>query len=395
MRSNFVIPSFFCLLLGLAFAPAALIAQPDPGVIVLRNPSFEDIPRHSRPPVGWNDCGFVEQESPPDVHPDPLNQFQVGSSPQHGSTFLGMVVRDNDTWESVGQELNEPFVGGQCYDFRIQLARSRFYISRSRITAERENYVKPIKLRIFGGFDFCERLELLGETPLVGNYDWKEYAIKLTPAKDYTHIVFEAFYKTPSLVPYNGNLLLDNASTLVPMPCEADIPDGPREPNLIVVNDPGPDIYSVPPARPIPADPQPRTPVSPPAKDSIMLGVSKGVLEVDAVFQVPDITFKANEAELLPMSEKSLSEIIDFLTLNPYVIIEIGGHASRQASPDFASRVSLQRAESVVQFLRRRGVESQRMFPKGYGKSRPVCLEDTADCKRRNQRVEVRILKVE
>ena len=88
-------------LLFCCFTLAGLHAQMSepPSVIKLLNPSFEDIPRNSRAPMGWTNCGFPA-ETPPDVHPDPMNQFQVGMTPQNGSTYLGMVVRDNDTWEN-------------------------------------------------------------------------------------------------------------------------------------------------------------------------------------------------------------------------------------------------------------------------------------------------------
>lgn len=361
--------------------------------IKLLNPSFEDIPRNSRAPMGWANCGFPA-ETPPDVHPDPMNQFQVGMTPQNGSTYLGMVVRDNDTWESVGQELTEPFVANQCYDFRIHLARSRVYLSQSRVNNRPANYVTPTKLRIFAGYDYCDRLELIGETPVVSNYKWKEFAIKLTPSQEYTHIVFEVFYKTPTLIPYNGNLVLDNASVMVPVPCDeilstsmpitmGDEPDEP-EPRVEPVR-------KAPRTTVVPAPPVVTTPV----EDSITLGASRGVIKVDAVFQVPEITFKANEAELLPASEKSIQEIIDFLTINDRVTIEIGGHASRQATSDFANKVSMRRAEAVVEYLRKRGIDPRRMFPHGYGKSRPVCLEQSSDCKRRNQRVEVKIVRID
>lgn len=386
------IVNLFSLLLLISSISGLSAQLSEPATIQLLNPSFEDIPRNSQVPLGWENCGFAG-ETPPDIHPDPMNQFQVGMQPYHGSTYLGMVVRDNDTWESVGQELTEPFVGGQCYDFRIKLARSRVYLSQSRVSNRPANYVTPTKLRVYASYDHCERLELIGETDVVSNYNWKEYAIKLTPSKEYTHVIFEVFYKTPTLIPYNGNLILDNASPFVPIDC--DVEAGTTifsEP--LVMTDPRPEPVPMPVKKgddtttdPIP-DPTPTI-------DSISLGASKGVLKVDAVFQIPEITFAANKAELLPASEASLQEIIDFLTINENVIIEIGGHASRRATKDFANKVSLQRAKSVVDFLRGRGIATKRLFPKGYGNSRPVCLEQSEDCKRRNQRVEVRIVKIE
>lgn len=44
--------------------------------ITLKNPSFEDIPKHSRTPHGWFDCGFTG-ETPPDILPTPGLTFSV------------------------------------------------------------------------------------------------------------------------------------------------------------------------------------------------------------------------------------------------------------------------------------------------------------------------------
>ena len=88
----------------------------------LDNPSFEDIPHKGTPNTyirSWYDCGLLlfPDETPPDIHP--LQELQiearvgpdsrisldtvrngiwkVSSRPSDGRTFLGMVVRDNDT----------------------------------------------------------------------------------------------------------------------------------------------------------------------------------------------------------------------------------------------------------------------------------------------------------
>ncbi|HRI59483.1 MAG TPA: hypothetical protein PK228_07160, partial [Saprospiraceae bacterium] len=70
---------------------------------MLSNPSFEDTPKTGEVPVGWYDCGAA-METPPDVQP---GSFGVVSSPYDGNTYLGMVVRDNETWEAVGQQLQQ------------------------------------------------------------------------------------------------------------------------------------------------------------------------------------------------------------------------------------------------------------------------------------------------
>lgn len=383
--------TFAFLLFSSLLSVVAMAQNTEAAVIILRNPSFEDMPRNSMPPIGWTDCGWPT-ETAPDVQPDPLNQFRVTMRPQDGNTYLGMVVRDNDTWERVGQELSEPLVGGQCYAFRIQLARSKVYLSQSRVKNQPANYVTPTKLRVHGGYDLCDRMEIIGETELVTNYDWKEYTLKLRPEEDFTHILLEVYYKTPSLIPYNGNLLLDNASPLIPVACDETVPTVSPE---ILAENPPPPPETIEPVQI--NDSVTKSPVTPstPAPRRYKLGQTMAPLKVDAVFQIDNITFKANSDELEPSSEQALDEILLFLKQNAGVTIEIGGHASSQASSQFAMQISRARAESVVEYLRTHGVAPSRLYPNGYGKSRRVCAENTAECRRRNQRVEVKILRME
>ncbi|MEM1327992.1 MAG: hypothetical protein AAGI23_18680 [Bacteroidota bacterium] len=188
--------------------------------ILLRNPSFEDYARHSYTPKGWYDCGF-EGESPPDTHPAASGgEFKVTLSPQDGNTYLGLVVRDNETWESVGQRLKQPLRAGQCYQFSISMARSILYRSASRMTGETVNYAVPSTIRIWGGDRYCAKKQLLGQSEEIVNTDWQTYTFAFQPMEDHHFILLEAYYRAPILQPYNGNVLLDNASAITLLACE-------------------------------------------------------------------------------------------------------------------------------------------------------------------------------
>ena len=181
--------------------------------IKLINPSFEGMPTLSRGPVGWVDCGFPG-ESAADVHPVSSSDFGVTQEAMDGKTYLGMVVRDNDTWEAVSQYLSSPFQADSVYSFSIYLARSTMYLSRSRKTNTPANYTTPAILRVWGGNGACDKAELLAETPEIIDALWMKYGIVFSPSKAYTYITLETYYTVPVLSPYNGNLLLDNCSPI-------------------------------------------------------------------------------------------------------------------------------------------------------------------------------------
>ena len=209
----------------LIFSAGDVLAQEKP--IYLNNASFEDFPRPGREPRGWYDCGRVNfpNETPPDVHPVLDNpSFEVTKRAQDGDTYLGLVVRENDSWESVAQRLSTPLEAGKCYTFSIYLATSKIYKSSIRGSDRRINFTEPLKLRIWGGKGYCNKGELLAESGIVTNSDWQEYTFKFEPRQRANYIVLEAFFKTPQLVPPNGNLLLDNASPIQMIPCDEQLP---------------------------------------------------------------------------------------------------------------------------------------------------------------------------
>ena len=132
-----------------------------------------------------------------------------------------MVVRDNDTWEKVSQKLSSPIEANQCYQFSIYLQRSPIYWGGSSISNELVNYDTPAKLRIWGGNEWCAKVEILAESAVITNFDWELHTFIITAKSSHPYILFEVFYDTPVLFPYNGNILLDNASDFTPFPCFA------------------------------------------------------------------------------------------------------------------------------------------------------------------------------
>jgi hypothetical protein len=192
------------------FSSICLFGQDE---IFLYNPSFEDTPKLSQVPIGWYDCN-ASGNSPVDTHPVPYSSFDVNAAAAHGSTYVGMVVRDNDAVEAMGQRLVEPLKKGRIYVFEIFLARSPQYISRSFSSATTINFNTPCKLRILAGDAYCERKELLAESELIVKEQWVNQQFIFRPKEDYNYIVFEAFYKNALVSAYNGNLLLDGATTI-------------------------------------------------------------------------------------------------------------------------------------------------------------------------------------
>lgn len=185
-------------------------------VIRIKNPSFEGTPTtgmiNSQMPRDWFDCGFPG-ETAPDVHPtSPVPSFDVTQRPLDGETYLGLITRENSTWEAIGQQLSSPLQAGVCYNFSIYLCRSPFYMSPTWWNpGTLVNFVNPSILRIWGGSKSCAREELLAESTPVHNFEWQPYFFKFRPFESHSHLLIEAFYEISGTYSA-GNILLDHAS---------------------------------------------------------------------------------------------------------------------------------------------------------------------------------------
>jgi hypothetical protein len=188
-----------------------------PVTIELDNPSFEDEPSSSHTPKGWFNCGFM-LESEPDTHPTSSKSYKVDRPAFHGLTYLGMVVRDNNTWEGVKQTLKTPLSKDSSYSFSLYLCRSKDYLSVSAVTKQEANFNKFVVLRIWAvKGDFCKKVELLSESKAVSSIDWEKFDFMLKPREACSSILLEAYYETELFQRYNGNILIDNASAIVPI----------------------------------------------------------------------------------------------------------------------------------------------------------------------------------
>ncbi len=168
------------------------------GKIYFQNPSFEDAPRESASPVGWES---VTPGSTPDIMPGP---WGIKVSPQHGRTCLGLVTRTDGTREDVAQMLNTPLQKETCYTFSIYLAHAPTYVG----------YNQPVRIRIWGGGSRGAKETLLYSSPLIDHAAWKKYKVEFMTTGEVRYITFEAYFAPGVLFFYKGNILLDNCSPI-------------------------------------------------------------------------------------------------------------------------------------------------------------------------------------
>jgi len=396
------------LLLAVVFFFSSMVFAQDE-VIELNNPSFESAPFAGGEPAnnikGWQDCGvvFFEGETPPDIHlgmsKDSASNhsafFGVKQQASDGFTFLGLVVRKNETYESVSQRMVKPMEANKCYTFSIDLSRSATYVSPYPDMGNSESYTKPVVLQIYGGAAYCDKRELLGESAPVRNGDWKTFEFEFNPTKAHRYFTLVAYFKTPVLVPYNGNLLVDNASSIRRILCpgeelaaEVELPvkkpkvSKPKTDPVVSTEKPvdKPPVFE---------KPKPVAPVMVINKE-----LNRSTLKEGQTVKINNLYFEADASDIDPKSSPALEELAKFLLFNKDIKVEIGGHTNMQPEDNYADSLSNERAKSVAQFLLDNGIPINQLEYKGYGRRKPLTKAKGREAQARNQRVEIKVLQI-
>lgn len=374
------------------------ISQRD--TIRLINPSFEGKVQQGGMDFtginGWFDCGSINfpVETPPDIHPNGYWENNLPASDKN--TYLGMVVRDNGSYESVSTRLEKPLKAGNCYKFSIHLARAERYISMSRITHETANYTTPAVLRIWGGNGFCDERELLAESAPVNNTSWQINTFEFKPSNDIRSLTFSVYYKTPVVFPYNGNLLVDGSSDIIRIQCPGDAPL-----KDVVTNLPPHKKTNKPRPATNKTDSSPVASASKPKINTekftpkVMVELHKDKLKEGQTIEIKKLFFTSDSSTINKSSYDVLDEIYAFLMSNNKIVIEIGGHTNNIPSDDYCNKLSTARAKSVAEYLINKGVNPEKVQFKGYGKKKPIADNRTQVGRSRNQRVEIKILNID
>ena len=89
-----------------------------------------------------------------------------------------------------------------------------------------------------------------------------------------------------------------------------------------------------------------------------------------------NIFFKFGSWELTPDSEDGLNALVKLLNDNPNITIEMAAHTDMVGNNAANQELSLKRAQSVVNYLIKAGVEKERLTPVGYGEEKPVIVDE-------------------
>lgn len=96
----------------------------------------------------------------------------------------------------------------------------------------------------------------------------------------------------------------------------------------------------------------------------------------DSPIELPNIFYDFGRWDLRPESMVSLDRLVETLNDNPQVTIELMSHTDSRDTEEYNLDLSQKRAQSVVEYLILKGIEPERLSPKGYGESSPKVVDE-------------------
>lgn len=107
-----------------------------------------------------------------------------------------------------------------------------------------------------------------------------------------------------------------------------------------------------------------------------------------------NIFFDTDKFSLKPESKSELTKLVQFLTTNPNVKIEVGGHTDNTGDANKNTLLSENRAKAVKEYLVSNGIKAERVSTKGYAATQPIADNKTPEGRSLNRRTEVKLISV-
>lgn len=118
----------------------------------------------------------------------------------------------------------------------------------------------------------------------------------------------------------------------------------------------------------------------------------------DSLLIIENIYYDYGDYKILPAAEITLEKVVKVMTLDPSITIDISSHTDSRSTNDYNQKLSLKRAQTVLDYLVKRGIDKKRLTATGYGETKLLnkCkdgVECTEEEHAKNRRTEFKINK--
>ncbi len=101
-----------------------------------------------------------------------------------------------------------------------------------------------------------------------------------------------------------------------------------------------------------------------------------------------DFDKSALRADAYPILDQAAATLVEY----PDIHVEVGGHTDNVGNAAYNRKLSLARAQSVMNYLASKGVAASRMTAAGYGDTQPIASNATGAGRAKNRRVELKVV---
>lgn len=102
------------------------------------------------------------------------------------------------------------------------------------------------------------------------------------------------------------------------------------------------------------------------------------------------VYFATDRSVVLTKYVKDLDEVVSIMKEHSDVSVSVEGHADAQGNDAYNMRLSEKRADYVINYLAKKGIDKARLIKAFYGESKPAATNNTAEGRALNRRVEIR-----
>jgi outer membrane protein OmpA-like peptidoglycan-associated protein len=134
-----------------------------------------------------------------------------------------------------------------------------------------------------------------------------------------------------------------------------------------------------PPPPPKPVPPPPPPPPPPPAP------------KVERTIILDDVLFDFDKSAIKPEAAQILDRLVAFMNENPSSKVSLSGHTDSIGTEAYNLKLSDRRWMSVRDYVVKEGVDSSRVSGQGFGESKPIASNATAEGQAKNRRVEIKV----
>lgn len=117
-------------------------------------------------------------------------------------------------------------------------------------------------------------------------------------------------------------------------------------------------------------------------------------IEPDATISLNNIFFDFDMSTLKAESFPELNRIVKLMNERPTLEVEISGHTDATGPEEYNMGLSKRRAQSVVRYLTDKEIAETRIKVSYFGETKPIESNATIEGRRKNRRVEFKILKL-